>query len=1234
MKRRVGELAVPAGHVYTWAVVLAGAVALAVSLLSASWPGAPRIVLLCFAAVLANALFLPEPSDSDQTLAAAVASAGLTLFGGPATAAAMGVGVLVGQVLIRRRALGSGLFNAGQSVLATLAAGATGFLVHLDMPSWSHAVFVRSVDSGYIAGVMASVFGFVVVTGALTSWRLTLDRQASFVGVFSGSLAFSVANTVVLFALGTISALVILRAVPAEALLLLLPVVTAGVAVLIYAGSRQAATELEVVRGAAADLARCVSAEEIAQVLAASIDRVLSADVQIVFLRAPGQAEMRVAHYRGPGGMGLARQLEPEGLASHALHTGRPMRIGDYERDPRRSPRAEIVFGRGVVRSGLIVPITTGRDTWGLVALARGVRHAFGPRHERVVASLADQVAQALRALHLQDQVRRHADRLAVLQHAGLLTGSTLDPHEACRQLAERAAEMLGTKYALLALVDHGTRELYGEAAYGGDGSSFATLRVRLDADTPVLRELRHAVRERRPIVYDETQIKASGCPALTALPDARSALAVPLLRQGRAIGALMVVSNEPAPFAEAEITTLESAAAQGAAVLEHARQHVAMEAQFRRTEAMLTVFRRLAAASDLHGVFVVLVDGARAVLGADRCLLLVWNGRGPVAQVFASGFSDAFADAIRQHASQIVGRHVAASAHPVAIADFDGDPRVSAVRNEARQEGLRSGIFVPLRAQGELVGALLLAGGHEHAPDVLPLVEMLGEQATASLRHAAALAESEARLAEVALLNRIIGTVGASLELAEVYRTAAAELSSALGIPRVSIYRVDGQILRLAAQVGAPDVPAELPAVGGITGRVVRTGRPEFVASVRDDPDYVSSSFDVTSVAVVPVLREGTSTGLIVAEGVTGRPVTQRTVEFLAAVAQQLSNAVQNAVFYGEQRRAHDELQVLYEAARAVSGTLDLRTVLDSMVSVTCRAFGYDNGAIMMVDAESGDLVVEAGYGLKGTVVGRRLPAGAGISGAVARSGTPALVDAVRADTRDHRLGDRTQSELAVPLIAEGKVLGVFNVESARLAAFGARDLRLLTTLASYAVVAIQNARLYETAQRLAITDGLTELFNHRYLHESLGRVLERARRDDQPVGLIMLEIDHFKRYNDTYGHQSGDEALRTVAGLLRRGSRPSDIVARYGGDEFMVILPGVSKAATHETAERLRRTVEAYPLILGNEVITTVTLSVGVASFPHDGATVDALVEAVDRAQYLAKRSGGNTVHVAQSP
>lgn len=218
------------------------------------------------------------------------------------------------------------------------------------------------------------------------------------------------------------------------------------------------------------------------------------------------------------------------------------------------------------------------------------------------------------------------------------------------------------------------------------------------------------------------------------------------------------------------------------------------------------------------------------------------------------------------------------------------------------------------------------------------------------------------------------------------------------------------------------------------------------------------------------------------------------------------------------------------------------------------------------------------------------------------------------------------------MPLIIEGRVIGVFNVESPRLQAFGEHDLKILTTLASYATIAIANARLYEQTKRLAITDGLTELYNHRYLNDVMGRSLERAIRDDRPLAVIMLEIDNFKHFNDTFGHLQGDEVLRIIADLLRKTSRPSDFAGRYGGDEFILVLPNTGKGAAQDVAERIRRAVESYPFILGGSVVTTVTLSVGVAASPEDGVTVDALVEAVDRAQYTAKRTGGNKVHSAR--
>ncbi len=1236
MRRRLWEV-LSAGDVgFALAIILLGAGMLAATLTVPDRSSSAPIVFLTLAAVAANALSIPTTAGGFQTFGPAVAAAGLTFVGAPVTALAMAIGALIGQGLLRRRRLIGTCYYASQWVLATLAAGAVAHLMNPRHAIWTQAIFMGEIDAGFTVAMAGAAAAFVSVSATLGSWRITHDRRTSFVGVLGATIAFEAVNTVVLFALGTIAGLVGTGALPRSALFTTLPVVLVGVALLVYANHRQVAAELEVLYATIAELSRTVSVGEIVQTVAAGLDRLVAPDISTISLRRPGEAETTIAHYRGPGGTEFARQFEPTGLAEQAIRTGRPVRVGDYERDARRNPRVEVLFGPGVIRSALVVPMAAGGEVWGVIALIKGARHHFTARHERLTTALAGQAALAIRNAHLLMDARRQADRLAALQHVGLLAGTSLDPDEAYEQLVARAAETLGTKYAYLSLFDARTRELRGQAVHGTDAAGFTVLRARMEGEPGALSEAVRAIRDRRTVTCDEAQVAASPCPSLRALSDARGAITAPLLRQGRPVGALTVVHTQPRQFTENEVAALEAIAAQGAVIIENARLHTVTEVRLHQMEAMVGIFRRLGETLDLHGVFSLAVEGARDILGADRCLLLVWDGRGPITEVLAAGLSDEFIAAIRQHAPATIGRHVAQAPHPVIVASLLSDPRLGSLRDAVARERLKAGAFFPLRSQGEFVGllAFLDAGAREMAADEARLAEVFADQVSVAVRNDVLLAQSEHRRDELVLLNRIVGSVSASLDLLEVFHTAAAELAGALGVPRVSIYRVEGPLLRLAAQVGASDSIGELPVTADVMGRVVRNGRPEFVPNVRDDPDYILSSFDVTSMAVVPIAQDGVTSAVLKVEGVGTRPVTQPMFEFLIAFAQQLSVTARNASYYEEQRRAHDELQVLYEAAKAVSGTLDLRTLLDSLVSVTCRAFGYENGALFTVDPDTGDLTVEAAYGHQESVMGMRLPAGAGIVGWVARTGTPLIVDDVRSDSRYRQVDDRTRSELAVPLIAEGKVLSVFNVESSRLAAFGPRDMRLLTTLASYAVVAIQNARLYEQARRLAITDGLTELYNHRYLHEALDRILERARRDTQPLGLIMLEIDHFKRYNDTYGHQCGDEALRTVAGLLRRGSRPSDIVARYGGDEFMVILPVANKAAAHETAERLRRAVEAYPLILGDDVITTVTLSVGVASFPQDGRTVDALVEAVDRAQYIAKRSGGNKVHVAHGP
>jgi diguanylate cyclase (GGDEF)-like protein len=188
----------------------------------------------------------------------------------------------------------------------------------------------------------------------------------------------------------------------------------------------------------------------------------------------------------------------------------------------------------------------------------------------------------------------------------------------------------------------------------------------------------------------------------------------------------------------------------------------------------------------------------------------------------------------------------------------------------------------------------------------------------------------------------------------------------------------------------------------------------------------------------------------------------------------------------------------------------------------------------------------------------------------------------------------------------------------------------QLADTVARQIALALANLSLREQLQQQAIRDPLTGLHNRRYLDETLPRELQRAGRQGQPVGVIMLDIDHFKRFNDTYGHDAGDTLLRVAGDFLQQHTRGDDIACRYGGEEFTLVLPGASLADTQQRAEELRAGIQSLNVAHQGQPLDKVTASLGIAIFPAHGSTAEVLVSAADQALYQAKRNGRNRVEV----
>ena len=212
-----------------------------------------------------------------------------------------------------------------------------------------------------------------------------------------------------------------------------------------------------------------------------------------------------------------------------------------------------------------------------------------------------------------------------------------------------------------------------------------------------------------------------------------------------------------------------------------------------------------------------------------------------------------------------------------------------------------------------------------------------------------------------------------------------------------------------------------------------------------------------------------------------------------------------------------------------------------------------------------------------------------------------------------------------SIPLMIEQEIVGVLNINDVGQDSFDVGDLDFILNLSEFIAMSISNAVLYEQANKLAVTDGLTGISNRQSVEKSLQIEFERSKRYNSPLSLILLDVDHFKDVNDTYGHQKGDEILIAFASLLKKACRANDIAARYGGEEFLMILPQSNAQGAFKIAERVREEMMKISFT-GNESNFAVTVSCGVAEFNKDYESINKLIAAADQALYKAKNGGRN--------
>ena len=435
------------------------------------------------------------------------------------------------------------------------------------------------------------------------------------------------------------------------------------------------------------------------------------------------------------------------------------------------------------------------------------------------------------------------------------------------------------------------------------------------------------------------------------------------------------------------------------------------------------------------------------------------------------------------------------------------------------------------------------------------------------------------------------------------------------------------------------------LPAGEGALGAVVRRAAPVRLHGDIRSASYYEDGTRPHALLAVPLLDHsgGHVRGVLLADRAQPKAFTESDERLLTVLAGEILRAIASERLLSQMKRTRDEQERFYEALERLNRTTKPQEVFDALLQVSAGQVPVEFGAITLVEQAGGKtrhLIARLLPGELakpgGALEGARFPDNAGLVASAVRLGSSLpgkelkIGDAVIFDEATRIKGLRSLK--IIPLKTGEIVLGTLVLGTRREKAFGPDTVREMEVVAMQAADSILRARLFEQTERLATTDGLTNLLNHRTFQTRLDEHLAQSVRYGKKLSLIICDIDHFKSVNDTYGHPVGDRVLQGVAQALSREARATDLVARYGGEEFALIMPETDATGALATAERIRERLgqTAFETELGS---LKVTLSLGIASCPEDAQKKAELIELADSCLYQAKRSGRNRTVLASA-
>ncbi len=862
--------------------------------------------------------------------------------------------------------------------------------------------------------------------------------------------------------------------------------------------------------------------------------------------------------------------------------------------------------------------------------------------------------AAAAQAEQRRQEIVRRTDELEGLHGLSQAFGNLEDADATFREVTQRIARFLGVKICAIAILNPENGQLQGAPpGYGISDESVRALKFPFSDDKT------HSIESFKNdhVLFNDLTALPASIREYAARQNIREFVTARMMLRGRPTGLILAANKiSGSGFDEEDGRLLSILAGQAAMAVENARLHQEAQTNLRDLTRLYAVSTQLAVHSRPDEIPRHVVQGIADALDAPSATIALRNESTGILEYSATvGVpADALKVPFRENG---IGMTVMNTGAAHFIEDVQTAREVSPV---TRVWGYRATACLPIQRGGKSVGVLYVNYPEPHifTDNEKNMLAIFANQTAIALENAQLWYAEQTKSIELGALANLSRSLAETMDLEDMFhvfeRQVRANIPAAEGgalliydsqraalVPRAS-FGYDREILQMVAIQ-----PGESAA-----GRVYQTNQPvrlsgqEAVKEARRrmQPDNQALFAAASpwggipqSMISAPLSASGETMGSIVLDNSSSpQAFTQDDLQLLVAMADRIALAIHNAQLFARERRRAAQLATVNELGHRVSSILDMDELAQTLVRLIRDKFEYRYVHLLINDPSKNETVLRAGAGPTMTelVPGRFiLPFDQGIVGWTAAHGETLLANDVSKEARFqyHPAVADTRSEIAIPLTMSARVIGVLDIQSEQLNAFDPSDVATLETLAGQIAITLENARLYGEVQEQAHRDSLTQVYNHGYFLERFSEELACARRETQPLALIMLDVDYFKEYNDAYGHVVGDQVLVKIVQAIRAHVHHTDLVGRWGGEEFGIALLRTDAAGALRVAERIRQTLAATRVEnRDGATIPSPTVSQGIASYPAHTQDAATLIDLADAALYRAKSHGRDQICV----